>query len=380
MELKSLYFNFEPELKAITVLKERIFALDVMRGLTIFLMILVNNPGSWSNVYAPLLHAKWDGCTPTDLVFPFFMFVAGISMFVSAQNSGLSEDLRLKKSITRGLKIIAIGLLLNWFPFYDRNIFDIRIYGVLQRIGLAYILASVAVRYIPLKYILTSIIIIVLSYWGILMINGTEEGLTLEGNLVREIDLKLIGEKNIYKGYGIPFDPEGLLSTWPSIATMLAGYLVGSLFNTSKSKMAYINKILIYGLGFCTAGYIWHLTGFPLNKPIWSGSYVLWTAGLASLLYASLIWITDVNTITKWAVPFKIFGQNPLVCFVLSGMVMKIFMRIKIEDKNIYALAYTDFFQNLGDKFGSLMQATSFCALIWLVTFLLDKKGWIIKV
>ena len=107
---------------------------------------------------------------------------------------------------------------------------------------------------------------------------------------------------------------------------------------------------------------------------------MLWTAGLASLLYASLIWITDVNTITKWAVPFKIFGQNPLVCFVLSGMVMKIFMRIKIEDKNIYALAYTDFFQNLGDKFGSLMQATSFCALIWLVTFLLDKKGWIIKV
>lgn len=359
--------------------KERIFALDVMRGLTIFLMILVNNPGSWSNVYAPLLHAKWDGCTPTDLVFPFFMFVAGVSMFVSTQNSGQNHDTILRKSVIRGLKIILIGLLLNWFPFYDRNLFDIRVYGVLQRIGLAYILASVLIRYLPLRFIIGAIFFIVLSYWGILLINGTQ-GLTLEGNVVRSIDLSLIGEKNIYKGYGIPFDPEGLLSTYPSVATILAGYFISSLFTAVENKIQYIQKLVLYGTGFSIFGYILHTAGYPLNKPLWSGSYVLWTAGLATLLYALLIWLTDVMNIRKWAVPFRIFGQNPLVCFVLSGMVMKIFMRIKIEDKNIYSLAYSEYFQNLGDNFGSLVQALFFCGLIWIVTWILDKKGWIIKV
>ncbi|HMP30580.1 MAG TPA: heparan-alpha-glucosaminide N-acetyltransferase domain-containing protein, partial [Saprospiraceae bacterium] len=338
----------------------RILALDVLRGLTIVLMILVNNPGSWSHVYAPLLHAKWDGCTPTDLVFPFFMFVVGISMFVSKQKWDKSDDLWLKKSIIRGLKIILIGFLLNWFPFYDRSPLDVRVFGVLQRIGLAYIFASILLRYVSLKYLVASIGFILLSYWGILVING-EEGLTLEGNLVRSIDLALIGEKNIYKGYGIPFDPEGLLSTYPAIATILLGYLIGSWYFTSGTKLDYIKKIAPYGLILCALGYLWHVVGFPLNKPIWSSSYVLWTAGLATLMYSLLIWIIDIKGYTTWTKPFRIFGQNPLACFVLSGVIIKILSRIKIDGQGLYALMYSDFFSRFGDQLGSLIQAIAFC-------------------
>jgi predicted acyltransferase len=357
----------------------RILALDVLRGLTIVLMILVNNPGSWSNVYGPLLHAKWDGCTPTDLVFPFFLFVVGISMFASKQKSAIDENEWLKKSVLRGLKIVLIGFLLNWFPFYDRNPFDVRIYGVLQRIGLAYIFASVVLRFVSLKYLVVAIGVILTSYFGILMING-EAGFTLEGNLVRSVDLALIGEKNVYKGYGIPFDPEGLLSTYPSIATVLLGFLIGSWYFTSENKTSYIKKILPYGLGFCILGYIWHMTGFPLNKPIWSSSYVLWTAGLATLVYGFLIWLIDVKEIKSWTNPFRIFGQNPLVCFVLSGVIMKIFMRIKFDEDNLYSVLYKNIFSLAGDKFGSLLQAIFYCLLIWLIALYLDRKKWIIKV
>lgn len=357
----------------------RILALDVLRGMTIVLMILVNNPGSWSHVYAPLLHAKWDGCTPTDLVFPFFMFVVGISMYISKQKWSKGDDTWLRKSILRGLKIILIGFLLNWFPFYDRNPFDVRIFGVLQRIGLAYIFAAIIIRYVTIKYLLATLGFILLSYWGLLLVNG-DDGLTLEGNLVRALDIAIIGEKNIYKGYGIPFDPEGLLSTYPAIATILLGYLVASWFNQEESKLSYIKKIMPYGLIFCIIGYLWHLIGFPLNKPIWSSSYVLWTAGLATLIYSSLIWIIDIKKQSSWTSPFRIFGQNPLACFVLSGLIMKIFLRIKIDGKNIYALLYSDFFGKVGDKFGSLLQAITFCVFIWLIALFLDKKGWIIKV
>jgi len=365
--------------KLLHMSSNRILALDVLRGLTIVLMILVNNPGSWSNVYGPLLHAKWDGCTPTDLVFPFFLFVVGISMFASKQKSAIDENEWLKKSVLRGLKIVLIGFLLNWFPFYDRNPFDVRIYGVLQRIGLAYIFASVVLRFVSLKYLVVAIGLILTSYFGILMING-EAGFTLEGNLVRSVDLALIGEKNVYKGYGIPFDPEGLLSTYPSIATVLLGFLIGSWYFTSENKTSYIKKILPYGLGFCILGYIWHMTGFPLNKPIWSSSYVLWTAGLATLVYGFLIWLIDVKEIKSWTNPFRIFGQNPLVCFVLSGVIMKIFMRIKFDEDNLYSVLYKNIFSLAGDKFGSLLQAIFYCLLIWLIALYLDRKKWIIKV
>jgi predicted acyltransferase len=357
----------------------RILALDVLRGLTIVLMILVNNPGSWSHVYAPLLHAKWDGCTPTDLVFPFFMFVVGVSMFISKEKWESGDAKWLKKSIFRGLKIILIGFLLNWFPFYDRSPFDVRIFGVLQRIGLAYIFAAIVIRYVSIKYLVAATGFILLSYWGILLING-EGSLTLEGNLVRSIDLALIGEKNIYKGYGIPFDPEGLLSTYPAIATILIGYMIGSWYTKEDSKLAYVKKIIPYGLVLCIVGYLWNLIGFPLNKPIWSSSYVLWTAGLATLIYCGLIWIIDIKKQTAWTNPFRIFGQNPLACFVLSGLIMKIFLRMKIDGNNIYALMYSDLFSHVGEKLGSLLQAISFCIFIWLIALFLDKKGWIIKV
>jgi predicted acyltransferase len=354
----------------------RILALDVLRGMTIFLMIVVNNPGSWSHVYAPLLHAEWHGCTPTDLVFPFFLFVVGVSMYVSKSKTSLTDAGWQTKAIIRGLKIMLIGFLLSWFPFYEKQIWDVRVFGVLQRIGFTYLLASIIIRY-GAKYLIPITGFILLSYWGILSAYGD---LTLEGNLVRKIDLFLIGEKNIYKGFGIPFDPEGLLSSYPSMATILLGYITGQLFKSTSSKLDYIKSMVPYGIIFAFLGIVWHYLGFPLNKPLWTSSYVLWTAGLATLLYALLIYIIDEKNFTKWTYPFKVFGQNPLASFVLSGLIMKIFLRIKFDETNVYNLAYKNFFTHLGsEKFGSLLQALSFVVMIWLVAFFLDRKGWIIK-
>jgi len=362
-------------------MNQRLLALDVFRGMTIFFMIVVNTPGSWKYVYAPLLHAKWDGCTPTDLVFPFFMFIVGVSMAISfSKFEGTNNKEWIKKAISRGFKIILIGLLLNWFPFFTKNITELRFFGVLQRIGLSFMITGILVSLINKKYLWFLLGAILISYWGILLSSG-EGALTLEGNVVRTIDLALFGESHIYKGYGIPFDPEGLLSTLPAVGTVLLGYISGKNMMLQADISKKIKNLLLYGMGCLAVGLIWSYLGFPINKPIWSSSYVLFTGGLAMLFLAGMIWIIDVLDYKKWTFIFRAFGQNPLVCYALSGLIVKTMLLITIGEQKLYAWLYTSAYQPIfGNYFGSLMFALSLVMSIWVIAWMMDRKGIIVKV
>ncbi len=360
----------------------RLLALDIFRGMTIFFMIVVNTPGSWSHVYAPLLHAKWHGCTPTDLVFPFFLFIVGVSMAYSFRK--FNPDDRgawIKKVLRRTFLIFIIGIALNWFPFYHKNIADLRIFGVLQRIALGFGGAALIVIFLRKKFIPYAIALILLFYWGILLLFGGDDPLSLEGNLVRNIDLKLFGEKHLYGGYGMPFDPEGLLSSLPSIGTALIGYLVGQMIINSNALVETIKKLVLYGLLFIALGVVWNFAGFPINKPIWSSSYVLFTGGLAMCFLALLLTITDLWSSHRWALPFKVFGLNPLISYVMSGVIVKIILRIKIGDEALYSWIYKNIFQTtFGDKFGSLTFALCMVATVYIFAYLLYRNDKVIKV
>jgi predicted acyltransferase len=344
-------------------------------------MIIVNTPGSWNFVYAPLLHAKWNGCTPTDLVFPFFMFIVGVSLAISfSKFEHHQRNEWIQKAIIRGLKIFLIGLLLNWFPFYTKNIADLRIFGVLQRIGLSFMIAAVIIPFINKKYLWAILGAILLAYWMILLTAG-DQALTLEGNLVRTIDLALLGQSHIYKGYGIPFDPEGILSTLPSVGTVLLGYIAGRNLIDNAQIHKKIQWLLTFGIACAVLGLVWSWLGFPINKPIWSSSYVLFAGGLAMLFLAAMVWIIDVKKIKNWTYVFKAFGQNPLISYALSGLIVKIMLLVKIGEKSLYGWFYSSVYQPIfGDYFGSFMFALSFVMLIWIIAWLLDRKGIIIKV
>ena len=374
-------------------MNKRLLSIDIFRGMTIFFMIVVNTPGSWDYVYAPLRHAKWDGLTPTDLVFPFFLFIVGVSLFLSNQNGFKQGVIYVrKKAITRGLTIVLLGLLLNWYPFFTKSLDQLRIFGVLQRIGISFLCTSLLVTIIPKKRVWWLVMVLLFTYC--LMILSVGEGaLTLEGNLVRKVDLWLLGENHVYKGYGIPFDPEGLLSTIPSVVTVLLGYITGAMLTEYPDKTQLIKALIKTGTLLTIFSLILDQTIIPINKPIWSASYVLITAGFAMFLLSLLIWIIDIrkwitlfgknehfNPLSRWAELFHVFGVNPLVSYILSGLFVKTALLIKISDKNLYQWTFSQVYQPcLGDYFGSLVFAISYALFIWIFAYILYRKEIIIK-
>jgi predicted acyltransferase len=359
----------------------RLISIDVLRGITIALMILVNTPGSWSFVYPQLLHAEWDGLKLADLVFPFFMFVVGVSMFYSIQQTTNKNKPWVQKSIVRGIKLVLIGIALNWYPFFTKNFEVLRLFGILQRIGLAYIGATILLYLFRCSNLLWMIATVTVGYWLILLTIGDGD-LSLEGNLVRQIDLALVGSAHIYKGYGIAFDPEGLLSTLPSIGNILIGFWVASLLDRWTVSVSTLLKLIGIGLTSITVGIIWSVfMGFPINKPIWSSSYVLVTSGLCVILWAELIYFIDILKINRGVNFFRVFGQNAIISFVLSGLVVKTFGLIKIDGKGILTHAYESAFAPIfGQYGGSLMFAITYVLFIWAIAYVLDKKGIYIKV
>ena len=360
---------------------KRLLALDVLRGLTIALMILVNTPGSWSHVYSPLLHAKWNGCTPTDLVFPFFLFIVGVSMWYSFKKygNGLSKQ-GLQKVLKRFLVIFGIGLFLNGFPSF--NFENLRYFGVLQRIAIAYAIAAVLCMKFNPKQLLIVSAILLLGYWGIIHFGGSYD---LEGNVVRKIDLFLFGEKHMYGGYGMPFDPEGLLSSIPSIVTVLLGYFTGRIIETSGKVIRSIKKLLVIGVILVAIGLIWNV-GFPINKPLWSSSYVLFTGGSAMLFLSLLLWLIDVHQLKKVFTPFIHFGMNPLFIYVLAGIFGRSLRFIKVtnslgKETTMLNYYYTDILTPLlGDLNGSLMYAISHVVFFWMVAYILFRRKVFIKI
>ena len=362
---------------------KRIVSIDVLRGMTIFFMIVVNSPGSWSNVYAPLLHAKWHGCTPTDLVFPFFLFIVGVSMYFSFLK--YKKEFRaqwIQKVVKRTALIFLVGLLLNWFPFFNTHISNLRIFGVLQRIAMAFGGAGLLIILFRKQNLLILIsAIILLAYWGLLYAFGGDAPYALESNLCTQIDFWLLGENHIYKGFGIPFDPEGLASSLPGIAHVIIGYLIGLTIHTNaENKQKLLYKLASIGILLVALGQLWG-SYFPINKPFWTSSYVLYTIGLATLLLTALTYVLDIRKWISWAYPFRVFGLNPLVSYVLSILIIKVSIYIiKIDGTSLYGWLYTNVFINVIDpKFGSFLQAFSLAALVWVFAWLLYRKGKVIK-
>jgi predicted acyltransferase len=364
---------------------KRLIALDIFRGLTVALMIVVNNPGSWSSVYPPLLHSVWNGCTPTDLVFPFFLFIIGTAMWYSYKKS----DHRISKSLVvkivkRSVIIYLIGLSLNAYSVFSLDLTTIRIMGVMPRIAIAYCIASFIVLGFQIKWLRIIIGLILLLYWAIIVTLGGDTPFTLEGNFARTFDIAVLGLNHIPLFHGVRFDQTGLLSTLPSIANVLFGYLAGRLIDTSEIKLHAVKRLLIYGISGIAAALLWNIL-FPINKPLWTSSFVLYTCGFASLFLGTLLWITDIKGHAGWAKPFLVFGINPLFLYVFSE-VLAITLGLEIarftqgDKTSITNWIYTTCFLPVaGQKLSSLMYAIVFAGVCWLAGWILYRKKVIIK-
>ncbi|MEE9167665.1 MAG: DUF5009 domain-containing protein [Candidatus Neomarinimicrobiota bacterium] len=387
----------------------RLLSLDAFRGMTIATMILVNTPGSWAYVYAPLRHAKWHGWTPTDLVFPFFLFIVGVAMSFSFSKHlavGVSvRDLHMKV-LQRALIIFGLGIFMAAYPFNIPftiqelttsfhfidilNRFEtIRIVGVLQRIAICYLAASLVILNLGRRGRVLVTLGLLLGYWLVMVLVPVPEYgrgvLTMEGNLGRYIDLAVLGRNHMYSvGGGLPFDPEGLLSTLPAIATTLLGVFVGDYLRSHESHGTKAATLFFVGVIGIAIGKFLSL-GFPINKQIWTSTYTVFAAGWATLVLSLAYWLVEVRGVSRAIKPFLVFGSNSIFVFVASGLVVKTILRIDLSyhDSNLslYTYLYEAVFVPLaGNLNGSLLFAVSWI-MMWLgVLWILYWKKIFIKI
>ncbi|MBW7466893.1 DUF5009 domain-containing protein [Pontibacter aydingkolensis] len=369
---------------------ERYLSLDVLRGLTIALMVVVNNPGSWGNIYTPFRHAAWHGFTITDLVFPSFLFVVGNAMSFSMRKfERQPESTFLKKVFKRTALIFLIGLFLHLFPFVTRTEGEIvlkdftavRIMGVLQRITLCYFFAALVVHYFKLKGAAIFSAVALLGYWAILYFFGNPaDPYSLEGNAALKFDSLFIPDQNLYKGFGIPFDPEGLLSTLPATVNVIAGYFAGIFIQKNGNNMNTVIKLAIVGAVMVAIALLWDQS-FPINKPLWTSSYVLHSVGLSLLILAGLILTIEFAGFVRWTFFFEAFGKNPLFIFALATLVIKLLNFIRIGDMSLQKWLYDHLFLTWTEgKTASLLFALSYMLVMWAVGFWMDRRKIYVKV
>ena len=421
--------------------KERLISLDVFRGFTILLMTIVNNPGSWAHIYPPLEHAEWNGCTPTDLVFPFFIFIMGTAV-PFAMPSKHFDSAVFNKIIVRSLRIFCLGLFLNYFsrieilslegiplllvrllitfavayallghftlkmktylvfiilavllflaysgiPEYE----EVRIPGVLQRIGIVYFFSSILYLKTNLKTQLLIAGVILLGYWGLMaLVPVPEFGVP---NFEKGTNLAAWIDNSLLNGHlwasSKTWDPEGILSTLPAIATGILGMFIGQILNLQNTKIEIVKKIAITGVVLVILGLIWNSV-FPINKSLWSSSYVLYTAGIASLCLSILYYIIDVANYKKWTKLFLIWGVNPMIVFFFSGIIPRALSAIKVNNpeipseeinlqKFIYQHNIVPMFSNPQDS--SLFYALSYAVFWSLILWVFYKYKLIFKV
>jgi predicted acyltransferase len=384
-------------------MNQRYYSLDVFRGATVALMILVNNPGSWAHIFGPLEHAPWHGCTPTDLVFPFFLFAVGNAMsFVMPRFEAAGPTIFWGKVVKRTLLIFAIGLFLNWSPFVKWNgenlvgkaWENIRIFGVLQRIALCYFFASVIIYYAKARGAFVIGGVILIAYWAICLFLGNGfDPYTLSNWFGTAVDTKILGTTHLYKGEGVPFDPEGLASAAPAIVQVIFGFLVGQYIQQKGKSFEMLAGLMMAGIVLVCTGYFWDMV-FPINKKIWTSSYVLYTSGLATLSLATLIYLIEFKSIQgKWSKFFDVFGKNPLFIFVLSGFLPRILALLRwvdhidpVTSKKVYTSSLPWFYEHICKpvasdlRIGSLLYALITIAFYWSIVYVLDKKKIYIKV
>ncbi|RYZ22008.1 MAG: DUF5009 domain-containing protein [Chitinophagaceae bacterium] len=415
----------------------RFYSLDVFRGATVALMILVNNPGSWGHIYGPLEHAEWHGLTPTDLVFPFFLFAVGNAMaFVMPRFAAAGDGAFWRKVLKRSALIFAIGLFLNWWPFVrwqadalvgtpwtwwgpaqasvagikngELQLYGIRVLGVLQRIAICYLMASIIIYYLKARGALFVAMLILLAYWTLCFSLGDY---TMPGFFGTAIDRAILQVPHMYNREtweGLPqiFDPEGLGSTLPAVSQVIFGYLVGDyIINATRplpgandpaqaanSLYRTLTGLFVTGVGMLVMGYVWDQV-FPVNKRIWTSSYVTATTGMAILILGTLIYAIELRNMRGgWTRFFDVFGKNALFVFALSAFLPRTLRLLRIpngtNDKG--APVYTNPWNFLYDKVykfipgdprvGSLLFALTVIAFMWAVCYFLDKKRIYIKV
>ena len=357
---------------------KRLLSLDFFRGLTIAGMIIVNDPGSWSHVYAPLRHAEWHGATPTDLVFPFFLFIVGVSISLSLSKREASSSLYLK-IFKRSVIIFLLGIFLALFPKFDFD--NLRVAGVLQRISIVYLICAVLFLNSRFSTQLKIGIGLLIIYWITMMFipfNGNLAGTLEPGvNFAAWIDSYLVPGR-MYQG---TWDPEGLYSTLPAIATGISGMLCGSIIlNNNNSIKDKIIKLFYWGSIALIIGYFWDYI-FPINKHIWTSSYVLYSSGLAMIILAMSMWIIDEKKYTGNIKFGLVFGSNAIVAYVLHGMVWRLF-QIPIINGVGFQKFWMDTGISLGlpAKFVSLDWAIFYTLVIYFIVYQLYKRKIFIKI
>jgi len=362
-------------------MNKRIRSIDILRGLTIALMVLVNNPGSWGSVYSPLLHADWHGYTPTDLVFPFFLFIVGTSIAFSYRNKKPSGS-TYKKILFRTLKLIALGIFLGGFllqfPFF-KSWEVLRLPGVLQRIGLGFCFAALLSLHMNWKWLVVTTATLLIGYWVWLGFIPLPNGLPSSFDRVPEnwamfVDSNLLGTHMWKQDY----DPEGLMSTIPSVATALIGVLTGR-YLISKKHNKHIN-LLGAGVTLLVLGYIWSLS-FPINKALWTSSFVLVTAGWALIVLSIVYYITDIRQI-KLGKIFQYAGANALAIYFLNSFIANSFGQIKVGDTSLHGWLYETIYVHsfIPAKLSSLLYALTVVSFFLGLGWVLYKRKLFIKV
>jgi len=379
-------------------------------------MILVNNPGSWGHIYPPLEHAPWHGLTPTDLVFPFFLFAVGNALaFVMPKLEAGGDRFFWRKVIRRSAMIFLIGLFLNWFPFFrwdgDVLVFKqwayidakgngqgVRILGVLQRIALCYFFGSIIIYYLKIRKAFLAGAILLLIYWMLCYIGNPDDPYSMKGWFGTDVDKQILHVAHMYKGEGIPFDPEGLMSTMSAIVQVIFGYLIGDYIlkktnqdlpqstsnsNGTNNLHAMLNSLFIAGIVFLLAGYCWDKV-FPINKKIWTSSYTVYTSGLATLTIATLIYLIELRKKKGWLSRFfDVFGKNALFVFALSALLPKGLGLIRLgEGLNPWNWLYKKVLIHIPGppENGSLAYALCVITFMWLICWWMDKKKIYIKI
>lgn len=373
----------------------RLLSLDVFRGLTVAAMILVNNPGSWSTIYAPLKHAEWNGCTPTDLIFPFFLFIVGVSISyaLGSKKDNTSQSKLLFTALKRALILFGLGLFLNLFPkvFIDpiEALSTVRIPGVLQRIAIVFFVTALIFIKTNQKTQIRLFFGILIAYWALMTLVPVPAigyaNLEKETNLGAWLDRTILTEAHLWKS-AKTWDPEGILSTLPAVATGLFGVLIGTwLRRKDREESVKISWMFSIGILAVILGLIWDLC-FPINKALWTSSFVLYAGGLATIGLALCYWLIDVQGYKKGTTPFVVYGVNAITVFFLSGLIPRILSMIMVTMPDgtpvnsriwMYETFYTPYFTPINS---SLAGAVTFILIWLLILWIMFKKDIIVKI
>lgn len=371
----------------------RLLSLDLFRGITVCLMIVVGASGNYTYTYRMLDHAPWSGCTPTDFIFPSFLFITGVAQSLSAKAAGMEKRplrARLMKILRRTLILFLLGVIINWFPFCFRDdtaqirfipIARVRVLGVLQRIAMAYGISSLLTIWLSRRSLFILSILVLVVYVFLLNIGGNPDPYGVSTNLVTRIDRLLLGDSHLYREQQMPFDPEGLLSTLPALVNVIAGYLTGTLLLRSSFSLAGLLKAMMAGCALLVAGYLWSYFD-PVNKKLWTSSFTLLTTGMDMMLFSTVVYYTDVQQkrfpLTSF---FTCFGKNPILIYLFSEMLMKLLLfPVTAPGEALYALLYRQLLPVAGRYQASLLQAVMYMLFCYTLVWFLNKKQFYLKI